>query len=277
MNIKKSIPYIIAGIFILSGLLFFSRGEKNPGPPTPPKPSIDAQTLSDNLTKADNLAKDNKIIEAHQAYQDLAQKYGSTDIGKQALIKSNAIGLEAFFESLNDSNRTFYTVQMGDNLSRIAKQYGVTAGLIQMANGLKSDKIFPLQKLKVMTDPWNIVVVKSSNTMQLKVRDRVVRQYDVATGKDNSTPVGEFKIVNRLENPTWYYAEEGKVEPAGSPKNPLGSRWMGFDLEGYGLHGTTDPDKIGQYATLGCVRMFNHEIEELFNIVPVGTTVSIIE
>jgi lipoprotein-anchoring transpeptidase ErfK/SrfK len=277
VDIKKSIPYIVIGILILTGLLFFSKAEKNSGSATNPKQSIDAQTLSDKLARADSLAKDDKILEAHQAYQDLAQKFGSTDIGKQAFLKSNSIGIEAFFESLDDSNRTFYTVRSGDNLTRIAKQFGVTAGLIQMANGLKNDKIFPLQKLQVMTDPWNIVVKKSSNTLQLNVGNRIVRQYDVATGKDNSTPAGEFKIVNRLEDPTWYYAEEGKVEPAGSPKNPLGSRWMGFDLEGYGLHGTTDPDKIGQYATLGCVRMFNHEIEELFNIVPVGTTVSIVE
>ena len=67
------------------------------------------------------------------------------------------------------------------------------------------------------------------------------------------------------------------MEPPGSPDNPLGSRWMGFNTEGYGMHGTADPDAIGQYATLGCLRMHNKDIEEVFELIPVGTTISIIE
>jgi lipoprotein-anchoring transpeptidase ErfK/SrfK len=52
---------------------------------------------------------------------------------------------------------------------------------------------------------------------------------------------------------------------------------MGFDLEGYGIHGTNEPDKLGQQITLGCVRMSNEEVEELFSIVPTSTEVTILD
>ena len=50
---------------------------------------------------------------------------------------------------------------------------------------------------------------------------------------------------------------------------------MGFDLESYGLHGTTDPTSIGKAMTLGCIRMFNEDAEEIFELIPVGTEVQV--
>jgi lipoprotein-anchoring transpeptidase ErfK/SrfK len=87
--------------------------------------------------------------------------------------------------------------------------------------------------------------------------------------------VGAFKILVKLENPVWYKA--GAVIPPESPDNVLGTRWMGFDLEGYGIHGTVDPDKIGQQVTSGCIRMRNEEVEELYKIVPRGTPVTVVD
>jgi lipoprotein-anchoring transpeptidase ErfK/SrfK len=118
-------------------------------------------------------------------------------------------------------------------------------------------------------------VDKSQNLLFLKRNGEVVKTYVVSTGKDNSTPIGTFKIVNKLENPTWYKA--GAVIPPDSPDNILGSRWLGFDLKGYGIHGTTEPNNLGEQVTLGCVRMKNQEVEELFDIVPLGTEVIIID
>ncbi len=102
-----------------------------------------------------------------------------------------------------------------------------------------------------------------------------MKTYPIGTGKGGSTPTGEYKVVNRLKNPTWYY--EGTVIASNAPDNPLGTRWMGFDLEGYGLHGTADPESIGKYETLGCIRMFNEDVEEIFGLLPVGTPISVIE
>jgi lipoprotein-anchoring transpeptidase ErfK/SrfK len=179
-----------------------------------------------------------------------------------------------YFKSLTDANSAVYVVKPGDNLTRIAKQYGVTPGLVGAANAVKGDRIFPGQKLRIPRAKLSVLVEKSTNTLHLKADASVVRSYRIATGKDRSTPEGTFKIINHLKNPTWYY--EGKVIPPDSPDNPLGTRWMGFDKEGYGLHGTTRPDEIGQFATLGCVRMLNEDIESLFELLPVGTEVTII-
>ena len=76
---------------------------------------------------------------------------------------------------------------------------------------------------------------------------KVVRIYRVAVGKTSTpSPVGEFKIVNRVTNPTYYH--KGQVIAAGKG-NPAGSRWMGLSAKGYGIHGTNQPNSIGKAAS----------------------------
>jgi lipoprotein-anchoring transpeptidase ErfK/SrfK len=167
-----------------------------------------------------------------------------------------------------------YEIQPQDNLSKIAKQFNTTVELLMRSNKLSSDKINPGRKIKVWTGKFNVLVDKSRNTLILKLNDEMMKTYAVATGLNNSTPVGTFKIVNKLPNPIWYKA--GAVVPSGSPENILGTRWLGFDLTGYGIHGTTEPESIGKQATAGCVRMLNTEVEELYSLLPVGTEVIIV-
>jgi lipoprotein-anchoring transpeptidase ErfK/SrfK len=76
-------------------------------------------------------------------------------------------------------------------------------------------------------------------------------------------------------DPVWF--NKGIVVPPESPQNVLGSRWLGFDLSGYGIHGTIEPDTIGQQVTAGCVRMHNKDVEELYNIIPRGTRVAVVD
>jgi lipoprotein-anchoring transpeptidase ErfK/SrfK len=118
-------------------------------------------------------------------------------------------------------------------------------------------------------------VDKSQNTLILKANEEFFKAYTVATGRDNSTPTGVFKIVNKLENPTWFKA--GKVIPAGNGENILGSRWLGLSVRGYGIHGTTDPASLGKQVTDGCVRMSNSDVEELYKIVALNCEVTIVD
>ncbi|MCM8819304.1 MAG: L,D-transpeptidase, partial [Candidatus Omnitrophica bacterium] len=115
----------------------------------------------------------------------------------------------------------------------------------------------------------------SQNLLFLKRAEEIIKTYVVSTGKNNSTPVGNFKIINKLINPTWFKA--GAVIPADSPENVLGSRWLGFNLKGYGIHGTIEPNNLGKQVTDGCIRMRNQDVEELYDIVPEGTEVSIVD
>jgi len=101
----------------------------------------------------------------------------------------------------------------------------------------------------------------------------VVRIYRVAVGKTSTpSPVGEFKIVNRVTNPKYYH--KGQVIAAGKG-NPVGSRWMGLSAKGYGIHGTNQPNSIGKAASTGCIRVGKKDLEELFALLDVGDTVQI--
>lgn len=102
---------------------------------------------------------------------------------------------------------------------------------------------------------------------------RLLKIFPVAVGAQQSpSPAGEFRIINRLTNPTYYYP--GTVIPAG-PANPLGSRWIGLNLKGYGIHGTNAPQSIGKAASHGCIRMAKRDLEQLFDLLRVGDTVVI--
>ncbi len=101
----------------------------------------------------------------------------------------------------------------------------------------------------------------------------VLATFPVAVGADVSpSPVGEFEIVSRVTNPTYYHP--GKVVPAGKD-NPLGTRWIGLSEKGYGIHGTNAPHSIGRAASHGCIRLRNRDAERLFEMVQVGDVVRI--
>jgi lipoprotein-anchoring transpeptidase ErfK/SrfK len=124
-------------------------------------------------------------------------------------------------------------------------------------------------------DTRRIVISIPDHKLTLIEGERVIRVYDVATGKlSTPSPTGEFRIVNRVQHPTWY-GPSGVVRPG--PSNPLGTRWMGLSAHGYGIHGTNVPQSIGKFASHGCIRMRARDVEELFDLVPVGTTVELID
>ena len=102
---------------------------------------------------------------------------------------------------------------------------------------------------------------------------KAVKVYRVAVGKASTpSPSGEFKIVNRVSNPTYYH--KGQVIPAGA-NNPVGTRWMGLSAKSYGIHGTNQPNSIGKAASTGCIRMAKADLEELFSQVEIGDAVQI--
>lgn len=100
---------------------------------------------------------------------------------------------------------------------------------------------------------------------------QVVKVYPVAVGaKATPSPEGEFQVINRVTNPTWYGGK--KPIPAG-PDNPLGNRWIGLNKKGYGIHGTNAPQSIGRRASHGCIRMAQADLEELFEMLRIGDVV----
>jgi lipoprotein-anchoring transpeptidase ErfK/SrfK len=119
-----------------------------------------------------------------------------------------------------------------------------------------------------------IVISIPDHKLTLFEGDKVIRAYNVATGKlSTPSPQGEFQVVSRVAHPTWFGPHK-VVKPG--PANPLGTRWLGLSIPGYGIHGTNVPDSIGKYASHGCIRMRNKDVEDLFERVQVGTPVELV-
>jgi lipoprotein-anchoring transpeptidase ErfK/SrfK len=121
----------------------------------------------------------------------------------------------------------------------------------------------------------NRVVLVSLVDRKLAVIDNgvVVATFQVAVGAEVSpSPAGEFRIVSRVSNPTYY--RPGTVIPAGKD-NPVGTRWVGLSLKGYGIHGTNAPRSIGRAASHGCIRLRNRDMERLFTMLRIGDLVQI--
>jgi lipoprotein-anchoring transpeptidase ErfK/SrfK len=127
-----------------------------------------------------------------------------------------------------------------------------------------------------------IVIVRGANSLTLYDGSAVVRRFSVATGQAiYPTPAGLWHIMDKQRDPWWYpptydeWAKGLKPVPPG-PSNPLGTRWMGLNAPGVGIHGTDAPASIGYSASHGCIRMQVPDAEWLFERVSVGTPVVIL-
>lgn len=130
-----------------------------------------------------------------------------------------------------------------------------------------------------------LLVNKHLNVLWHYRDGQLVKAYRVATGRQTGppapswedyrtnffTPEGEFTIINFVMNPPYNPLKTGD-EPyeGGAPGNPLGTRWMGFSVLPndnawiWGIHGTSQPELIGTWASDGCIRMNTQEAEALF-------------
>jgi lipoprotein-anchoring transpeptidase ErfK/SrfK len=122
--------------------------------------------------------------------------------------------------------------------------------------------------------PTRQIVVSLEDRKLALVEDGQVKKiYSVAVGKPSTpSPVGSFTIERRAANPTYHH--NGKTVLPG-PGNPVGTRWMGLSINGYGIHGTNEPKSIGKAASHGCIRMAKADLEEFYELVAVGDKVEI--
>ena len=225
--------------------------------------------------EANVLRKGGDIVKAKEIYREISTQY--TDFNKIEDVENQLadVNMKIIFSNTPVAESTIHEVKSGDTLGKLASQYGTTVQLIKISNNLQSDTIRLGQKLRIWQGHFNVFVDKSQNVLFLKNGEEVLKVYRVSTGTNNSTPVGTFKITSKLIDPVWF--NKGIVVPPDSPQNVLGTRWMGFDLPGYGIHGTIEPETIGQQVTAGCVRMRNPDVEELYSLLPMGTEVVVVD
>jgi lipoprotein-anchoring transpeptidase ErfK/SrfK len=152
-----------------------------------------------------------------------------------------------------------------DQIKRLAALTSVI--LIAAAEAFAQDKAAAQSTRK-------IVVSIPDRKLAVLQDGKVIKIFSTAVGAPKSpSPSGSFKIVQRLADPTWY--GKGKIVPPGK-SCPIGTRWLGLSVKGYGIHGTNNPSSIGHNASHGCIRLRNHDVEELFAMVSVGDDVELI-
>lgn len=125
-------------------------------------------------------------------------------------------------------------------------------------------------------NPWLIRINIPEFKLYLYHAKEIYQTFNVAVGKqDTPSPLGEFWIVNKVLDPTWY-PPDGRIPVPAGPNNPLGKYWIGLNIEGYGIHGNSAAWSIGTPASLGCFRLHNKDIKKIFELAPIGTPVQII-
>ena len=150
----------------------------------------------------------------------------------------------------------------------------------QTKNNLKSDGIIGKATSRVLTNLFETGVTHTTGTISPKgtvlieidvdqkkliiyENNRKFKDYDVAVGKERTpTPVGEWRISRKAKH--W--------------GTGFGTRWLGLNVPWgeFGIHGTNKPWSVGTEASGGCIRMFNHDVEEMYEWVKMGTVVRIV-
>jgi tetratricopeptide (TPR) repeat protein len=227
--------------------------------------------------KARILVGDSEFATARDAMLDILGKYPDTELRPQIEDELGKANLEVLFASDLAEGDELYTLQRGDKLDGLARRFKVSAELISRVNHLRDARNLSVgMRLKIPKLHFSILVDKSDNTLTLFNNGQFFKRYGCRTGKANyMTPTGDFRIESKVKDPRWRNAKEGKTYASGDPKNELGTRWMAFRGSILGIHGTIDPKTIGTYASNGCVGLLREDVEELYDLVPVGTPLKI--
>ncbi len=134
-------------------------------------------------------------------------------------------------------------------------------------------------------EPGTIVIDSDAKFLYFVEEGGTMLRYEISVGTQEYTWRGEAFIRRKAEWPNWVPMEEArKLNPAlpkvvnGGPDNPLGARALYmYDKDGKDtyirIHGTNEPEYIGQNVSLGCIRMHNVDVIDLYNRVQLGARV----
>lgn len=257
-----------------------------------------------NLSKShDNTASNNKEILLVSPTPDKNNKFNSTkkeDINNEEkkeveiskdkkeapILEKPDYKYEDFFKKLKELG--FYKVEFKDEninfrnavLRFQSSQNIMVDGIIgpETTNLLMKEKKKAIDVLpKNFANGYCIIINKDTRILTVYYNKNIYKKYPIAAGSDPSfTPEGKFSIAAKIVNPAWYNSKAGRTVPGGIAENPLGKRWLGLSIKGgsiYGIHGNNNPWSIGTNASLGCIRMINTDVEELYDYIPINSPV----
>ncbi|TWT64177.1 L,D-transpeptidase family protein [Rubinisphaera italica] len=165
-----------------------------------------------------------------------------------------------------------HRVEPNQHLETIARQYDMTWEYLAGLNRITPEKLRAGAEIKVIQGPFDAIAELSNFQLIVHAHGYVVATFPIGTGKDSSTPLGQFQVVNKQPNPTYYGPEE--VIKADDPNNPLGEYWIDLG-DSIGIHGTNEPDSIGQACSHGCIRMRDSDISQVYNLLTTKSRVAI--
>ncbi len=124
--------------------------------------------------------------------------------------------------------------------------------------------------------PISITINIPAHRLYICEQNHCIASYPVAVGKPHhETPTGKFSVISKVKDPDWTDPKDTSIVVPAGVDNPLGQRWIGIGGD-YGIHGTNVPSSVGKYASHGCVRMHESDVEKVFAQVSIGTPVHII-
>ncbi len=247
-----------------------ANGETTTEPPVRIAKRTKDQEPTFDFSEIDRQIKAGQVVEAHKALSKLFWQQPDLRSSVQERIDLTA---KAIYFSPQPHVQEPYVVQAGDQLRKIATKHHVTWQYLSRLNRVDPKRLREGQKLKVIDGPFGAVVTLSSFELTLHHDGQYVRSYPCCIGKNNSTPVGKFKVLNKVADPQ-YTDPNGKVFASSDPKNPLGEYWIDLG-ESYGIHGTIEPDSIGKAESRGCVRLLNADVAEVYDLLDLASEVVI--
>ncbi|SDJ39142.1 L,D-transpeptidase family protein [Billgrantia gudaonensis] len=189
------------------------------------------------------------------------------------------------------------TVEDGDTLVDIARRHNVGYEAIRMANPDVSlwapyagtEVTIPNRHILPDAPREGIVINLSELRLYYYSAEGVVETYPISVGREGyATPVGLTKTTVKVKDPHWSPPRSMREEAAArgeppptvvppGPDNPLGRHAILLGLPSYLIHGTNKPEGVGMRVSRGCIRMYPEDIESLYERVPSGTQVNIVD
>jgi LysM repeat protein len=225
--------------------------------------------LAEQLRNIDAWTRQGQLLEAHQELSRIYWKQPQHRSVIRDRIELTSSRIYVSREHFSDP----HFVEFGETLQSIALQNSVPWEYLSRLNRTAPEQLQAGQELKVIRGPFSAVVDLDSYALTIHAHGWFVRRYQIGIGKDNRTPVGEFTVENKLTNPTWYNPDGGVID-ADDPQNPLGEYWIGLGNH-IGIHGTIDPASIGRAVSRGCIHMSDTDIDDVYNLLGVGSKVLI--
>ena len=238
--------------------------------PAATAPAVDPE-LATRLKTIDGFLEADDILRAHRELSTIYwSKPGWRSAIQQRIEKTaNAIYFDPRLHFVEP-----YIVSPNDQIAQLAKRYNIPWQYLAKLNRIDDPKkLRPGRKLKVIQGPFSAIVEAGSFLMTIHAYGYFVRAYPIGIGKDSSTPLGKLAVLNKVVKPQ-YTDPHGRVIDPDDPQNPLGPRWLDLG-NSYGIHGTIDPGSIGKAESRGCIRMRNEDVTEVFDMLNVGSEVTI--